>query len=685
MKLQRLNIILATLVVVVGIIILALVQLFNNARSRIVSRYQSQQMVLAHQSMLGIESYLRERIRALEVLADFPASKRLEQDIYLTEYDRTLSKVGGFENIAFVDLALRAMHGVTRTGHGAAAFTRDSLLLASLHSEFAQADRERHALVTPMHMSEDSIRMVFIITPIVERNRTIGFIVGKIHVHSFIPQQVIPILTDFDGFLWILQEDGTVVYHSFHDKELTLNVQSPDDRCIGCHSSFATEKQILLSPSGSLRGTTKNPNLLTSFVKLSIPPLRWQIALSSSSPRIEQLIGSIGFDFMLLGVLILIAAVSFTFILVHETNRARKAESDLAVAREKSELESRYYSMIDNMPDGVFVLNGSKFVYVNEAMARLFQHPRDKFLDNVVTFHDLIAKDNLDNLQSAIQDVASPTGRSGILELRGTRADGKSIDLVLILYSGRSGDEILIQGIVRDVTEMRRLERERKQRENLVLIGEMGARLAHEIKNPLAGIQTGIQVLRGKFKDQREELDFCDRIIQEIQRMDKTIKSILYFAREYELHLSPTDLRQTVRDVVSLNAELLKQKQIDFRTQFDDDFPTLHVDEEKWKQIFWNLLNNSIQAIGSSGTIRVTFRRQGHTVRMTYGDSGPGIPETERNNIFRPFYSTRSQGNGLGLSITRSFVELHGGTIVATEPEHLGAMFIIELPIEAQP
>lgn len=669
------------LVVILFVIIIFLEKIFNESKQRIIAQYQSQQSVLVYQSIFSINSYLVERERAIEVLADFPASKNLEEKIFLTEYQRTFEKVGGYKSIIFVDKSGNVQISYPNLKSKKSNLFKDTISYGNLIEELNFVVKNKKSILSEAFLNESKEKIISILSPIIKNNLIVGFILAQIPVSSFLPKQVVPILFDFDGHIWIIQDNGEIIYHSVHNKNESINILKPEKYCFNCHINFESERNVLKSFTGNLVGTGRKDDQLTSFRTLSIPNINWKVAVSVSSEKLEKSINKIASDFTLFGVLIFITSLSLIVMFIFQTAKRNQAEIELKAQNEKIELENRYYSLVESIPDGIFVMKDFKFFLINNSMQNIFEYTRNEFLENKIDWNTIIHKQDINNFFEIIENIKPYSNKTETIELKAITKNGVVKDLLIVCYPAFINEQFVIQGIIKDISQIKKLEKEKKEKENLVLIGEMGARLAHEIKNPLASIQTGIQILRNKFKAQKEDEEFFNRIIEEIKRMDNTIKSILFFAKENQLLLSKVDLRKTINEIIKLNESLLIQKNINVKINFDDNFPLLNLDENKWKQIVWNLLNNSIQAIENNGEIIISLYIENQKAVIIFEDTGKGIPEENLNKIFNPFFSTKSQGTGLGLSIARSFIELHKGEISVTKSKSNGAKFKIELTI----
>jgi signal transduction histidine kinase len=244
----------------------------------------------------------------------------------------------------------------------------------------------------------------------------------------------------------------------------------------------------------------------------------------------------------------------------------------------------------------------------------------------------------------------------------------------------------VIQGIIRNITELKLLAKEKKQKEHLAFLGEMSARIAHEIKNPLASIQTGIQVLKQRIDGFSTEQEYCDRIIQEIKRTDSIIRSLLLYARQPDLKKEYVSLSVPLHDVLKVMEHTLKQQNITVNLDDYENLPMPYIDVSLWKQIFWNLIDNAIQVCSSNDEIWIRMAVNSsdagnQAIIVTVEDTGEGIPKGSEERIFQPFFSTKTQGTGLGLAITKRLVEMHHGHIIAEAIPVRGSRFVITLPI----
>jgi two-component system nitrogen regulation sensor histidine kinase NtrY len=215
---------------------------------------------------------------------------------------------------------------------------------------------------------------------------------------------------------------------------------------------------------------------------------------------------------------------------------------------------------------------------------------------------------------------------------------------------------------------------------------EVARRIAHEIKNPLTPIQLSAERLRKRYasllKDDGAILDKCTRtIINQVEELKNLVNEFSSFARLPASKPVPSDLNEIIRDALFLYKE--GHREIEFRIQTDPNLPRLDLDREQVKRVLNNLLDNAVAAVASDGLIEVTTRNDAELgiVTMEVADNGHGIAPDVHAKLFEPYFSTKKNGTGLGLTIVSTIVSDHGGFVRVKNNEPKGTRFIIEFPV----
>jgi two-component system NtrC family sensor kinase len=231
--------------------------------------------------------------------------------------------------------------------------------------------------------------------------------------------------------------------------------------------------------------------------------------------------------------------------------------------------------------------------------------------------------------------------------------------------------------------EVEKYHYEQMQRaDRLASVGEMAAGIAHEIKNPLAGIAGVIRVLNKDVPAGDEKGAILQQVMVQVERMDKAVKNLLTFARPKEPKRVPVDVNELIGKLFDFLAPQFGKHGIVTERKLTPEIPLLALDPDLIQQAFLNIALNAIQAMQEGGTFSVETKMDDTTgpVKIVFTDTGKGIPNADLASIFNPFFTTRQQGTGLGLSITHRVIEQHNGKIAVESPSGKGARFTISLP-----
>ncbi|AST07411.1 sensor histidine kinase [Anoxybacillus flavithermus] len=245
---------------------------------------------------------------------------------------------------------------------------------------------------------------------------------------------------------------------------------------------------------------------------------------------------------------------------------------------------------------------------------------------------------------------------------------------VLNLYGEKVGRTIFFL----DITEIEELTKRMHQSEKLALMGEMAAKAAHEIRNPLAVIHGFLAFMNENLHERDREQYHIPLLLQEIDRINAIVEDMLLIAKPSAPVMKEAYMETIVQDVLSLFQQTLEAKNIRVHVRLDR--VPLSIDPKQMMQVLYNLLYNSIEAVGKDGTICL-YSDVGETYNMYVYDSGSGIPTHMQETIFEPFITTKSSGTGLGLTIVKRIIENHGGTIALHDSSEQGTTFVIKLPI----
>lgn len=337
--------------------------------------------------------------------------------------------------------------------------------------------------------------------------------------------------------------------------------------------------------------------------------------------------------------------------------------------------------IVEHSGDAImFVDTGDVVRFWNRGAEILFGYSRDEVVGRRIGF--LVPPELREERELGwIQDQVEAHGILSNYITRRIRKDGSEIavSLTRTLLHDSSGRVVGSTAILRDVTEQVRAEQELRSTRDLALIGELAATVAHEIKNPLAGIYAGIQLLQRGLQPGDGRRKVFEDIGGEIRRLDQTVKELLIFTRPLEPRLVQTELCSFVREILATPGVEAVTAGHALSLAIPDDL-VVKLDIGLMASVITNLVVNAAQALEGPGAIRIEAEERSGALSIAVSDTGPGIPPELVGSVFHPFFTTKSRGSGLGLAIAKKNVEAHGGTIRVAAGAGPGARFVIELP-----
>ena len=234
-------------------------------------------------------------------------------------------------------------------------------------------------------------------------------------------------------------------------------------------------------------------------------------------------------------------------------------------------------------------------------------------------------------------------------------------------------------------------EQQIQRMEKMASLGELSSSIAHEIKNPLAGISAAIQVLSSELKLEETHGEVVTEITQQLKRMDKNIKDLLSFARPAEPKFMVSDLHDVINRAKFYIKQRAEKQNVRIEEDLEPEIPNILIDPQQMQQVFLNVMLNAVQAMPEGGYLSLASRVAGNSgnnngkeVEISITDTGVGIPPDQLNKIFKPFFTTKYRGTGLGLSISRTIVENHGGKLIVESEKGRGTTISIALPMREE-
>ncbi len=257
-----------------------------------------------------------------------------------------------------------------------------------------------------------------------------------------------------------------------------------------------------------------------------------------------------------------------------------------------------------------------------------------------------------------------------------------NVSITRFLIHNEKNEPIGSVGIVRDITKVKQLERELRERENLALIGEVVSSIAHSLSNPLNIISGNADYLLLDKEENDKEYEELKTILDEATRITKSIRHLLNFSRPLKIEKQKNSINRIIDEVVKNSKYIPGDKKISFK-KILSEVPEFYFDYAQIQEVISNIVTNAVQAINLQGEIKIkTYHERGSAV-IDISDNGPGIPKENQEKIFKPFFSSKGygKGTGLGLSISKRILKEHGGDITVKSRTGKGTTFTITLPV----
>lgn len=318
-----------------------------------------------------------------------------------------------------------------------------------------------------------------------------------------------------------------------------------------------------------------------------------------------------------------------------------------------------------------------RITYANDKFCEISQYSRGELLgqDHRIINSGLHPKSFFRDMWQMIA-----RGRVWHGQIRNRAKDGHYywVDTTIVPFLNDTGKPYQYISIRYDITERKAAEERLREQASLARVGQLAGVVAHEVKNPLAGIKGAIQIIMSRRQAGDADLAVMRDIIDRVDALNELVQDLLVFARPRPLRLEPIELRLLLMDAV----DAMRRDPATKHVQVDIEGPDVALtgDSALLRATFLNLLINAAQAMRGTGSIRARLTQMPDACRLDIHDTGPGIPVGIHDQIFEPFFTTKARGGGLGLPIARRTVELHGGTITVTCPPEGGTQVGITLP-----
>ena len=348
-------------------------------------------------------------------------------------------------------------------------------------------------------------------------------------------------------------------------------------------------------------------------------------------------------------------------------------------------------SIIQSIGSGIVITEiGDTITYINRAGEKILGHSKDDIIGK--SFSIFCLKERPRGARPLLENPDDlDTRREGWMK----RKDSSEFPVGFTInnHLNLKGESIGKIVIFRDLTKVYRMQEEILRMDRLVSLGKLASGIAHELRNPLAGIKTTAQALGEELSRDDSRREYLNRITKEIDRLNELLKSFFSFAKPQDLNLVYCHIKDIIDEIIPFLLKEIADKGIRFVETYHPQLSKLKVDKSQMHQAFLNLFLNAIQAMPNGGDLKIEVipviskssdgLNQNFT-RVIISDTGRGIPPHFINKVFDPFFTTNPKGIGLGLSITYQIIKKHGGTIRVESEWEKGTSFVISLPEKSE-
>lgn len=361
----------------------------------------------------------------------------------------------------------------------------------------------------------------------------------------------------------------------------------------------------------------------------------------------------------------------------------KKYDMDLTIKR-LGEIELKLHSMVEGMVDGVILVDThGKTTRVNGAGKEML-----RYLDINRTDDGSLVSLNSVGIKEIYHEIFSKKQPYVSFEIHTKGDNEKHFVVVASPVNGVGGEKTGVIIVLRDVTREYQLQEQIIRSERLYAVSNLVAGAAHELNNPLAGIQLCTDLVLNDPSISEKAKKYLNRVQKEAEQIQSVIKSLLTLTGNYTLSKERVNTNEIIEEIVAQKANQFDYAAIKVAKLLDEKLPLVFVDKHQMRRVFLNIIENACTSMAGVRNERcLTIQTEGckDTVKIMISDTGPGIPEEYLTKIFEPFFTAKNikyaKGTGLGLSIAHSIVHQHNGRIYAKSKLGTGATFVIELPV----
>lgn len=531
-----------------------------------------------------------------------------------------------------------------------------------------------------------------VVAPIYISNKLSGAIFLNINIEDIANHFVGKIKSGSRGYAWIINKNGTLLYHPTQPAMMGGNIYRTEAKCFNCHLNFDLEKKIIESKTGSYGRhiAPTGEDKIIAFSTLYVDDISWIIAVTAPYSEVTLVTKNSMNIYSYLIISLFIAASIVSGIVIVLNKKRIQAEEK---AKQEQELEKYAHMLEDKVNErtkelliekeklnsilcaiggGILLIDkNAKILWANDMMKEIAG------MDLIGRYCEEIWGDC---------DIKGTYIKDNVETITLSTFFGKMDRYFQITTAPIKGINGEIEGYIRfvqDITEIKKLEEQMVQSEKLASIGRLAAGIAHEIGNPLTSIFSFVQILREMEEDEFKK-ESLDTIYFHINRISEILKQLSGFSKMPSGEPKECHINEIIQTTVNLIQYDKKAKNINIVKELSPTLPMVVIDGNQLSQVFVNLILNAIDAMPEGGTLTIRSMAKEDDIIIQFEDTGIGIPREELSKIFDPFYTTKEKGTGLGLAVSYNIIKKMDGTLSVESELGKGTVFTIAIPINGR-
>lgn len=725
--------ILALLIILSLIIILG--QFFHQSlQEEMAGQFNQQQLLLAREVAINIESFIDHVYKNIRVISQLPEVDR----IHLSPRCRSVAESINFslQNEALVTIRVLDKNGL---------LLYDSAHPGRKRVDLSKTDYFQNARVLPrnekiitdlleIHNPGLETKEFIVATSIYKRRADqsvpefSGVVLAVLSMEGITRKYLSPIKSGLRGYAWMMDSEGTLLYHPNQPRMVGKNLYQTDRTCFQCHKSFEMEKKMIEGKTETF-GSYEAPrgeNKLAAFYKFPIARKSWIVVVSAPYSDVIALMQRSRrfYSLLILSIFITTLVASGATVVnykkkIKAEEKAKHLENQRRLEREIEIQKDYLENIIENTKTNLMVIDKDLVIRtLNTAQARTFGRNKQDLLGK--SLFTLFPDDFHPYEGIPMEAILQKTLAGHSFEIKDYKITGVretplylTMNISPLLIDGKTPGTLITSNDVTKRVQLeealkkytveledkvdlgaataKKLEQQVIHSEKLAALGRLAAGVAHEIGNPLTSISTFAQLLREMATDAFSQ-NSLDIINNHILRITDIVRRMSTFARADTLNMKYVQLNDVLNSTLDLmRLDKRMKSTIEIVVSMDPGLPKTMIDEGQIAQVFINIILNALDAMPEGGRLSVTTRTgpddQGkESIMISFADSGIGIPKNELEKIFDPFYTTKEagKGTGLGLSVSYNIVKQFKGELKVESEAGKGTLFTIILPVEKE-